>query len=142
MWSSPCRLFRCSPSVRVKLSQGFSFFCHMCPGLHAITHFKNCTIFRRFATKNRDRSDFRSVRFFVAFFFSLTRRLFRIQQIVRKFGKIGAATMFRTLRFFATFLFSSLTKEGFRNHLVLQKVRKIVLFPHFTIFPYFFFFIS
>ena len=76
------------------------------------------------------------------FFSSLTRRLFRIQQIVRKFGKIGAATMFRTLRFFATFLFSSLTREGFRNHLVLQKVRKVVPFPHFTIFPYFFFFIS
>ena len=101
-------------------------------------------------------------------FISLTRLGFRIQQVLRKWRKIG------TQRFFVTFLFFSLTRRALlnstnsakfaknlgRNHLshfmifcqffVLTyqrgllnsfnspKSTKIVPFPHFTIFPYVF----
>ena len=40
--------------------------------------------------------------FFV--FFLLTRRRFKIQQILRNLRKLGAATICRILRFFVTFL--------------------------------------
>ena len=71
-------------------------------------------------------------RFFLPFlFFSLTRRRFRIQQILWKYWKVVVATIFRTLLF-------SLTRESFRIKLISRKVRKIVPFPHFTIFPYLF----
>ena len=69
-------------------------------------------------------------RFFLPFlFFSLTRRRFRIQQILWKYWKVVVATIFRTLLF-------SLTRESFRIKLISRKVRKIVPFPHFTIFPH------
>ena len=69
-------------------------------------------------------------RFFLPFlFFSLTRTRFQIQQILWKYWKVLVATIFRTLLF-------SLTRESFRIKLISRKVRKIVPFPHFTIFPY------
>ena len=68
-------------------------------------------------------------RFFLpVLFFSLTRRRFRIQQILWKYWKVVVATIFRTLLF-------SLTRESFRIKLISRKVPKIVPFPHFTIFP-------
>ena len=64
---------------------------------------------------------------------SLPRRRFRIQQILREWRKIVVKTTFRYC-----FVLFSLTREGLRIQLSRRKVPKIVLFPHFPIFPYVF----
>ena len=68
-------------------------------------------------------------------FTSLTRRGFRIQQILRKWQKIGAA------RFFVTFLFFSLTRRALPNSTNSAKFAKNLSrnhLSHFRIFCHFF----
>ena len=73
----------------------------LCPGLHPTTNF---TISRRFARKMAAATIFFALNDFSLLFLftSLTRRGFRIQQILRKWQKIGAATIFRYFFVFLT----------------------------------------
>ena len=72
---------------------------HLCPGL---------------PWKMEVPTIFRTSQFSVTslLFFSLTRRGFKIQQIVRKLRKLGAATICRILRFFVTFLLFLYLPDG------------------------------
>ena len=64
--------------------------------------------------------------------FSLTRRGFRIQQILRKLQKIIVLTICRILQFLVTYLLFSRSREGFRTQVIPRKVPKIFPFPHFN----------
>ena len=83
----------------------------------------------RIATKNRGPNNLSHLTFSVtSLFFSLIRRGFKIQQILRKLRKLGAATICRILRFFVTFFaFLILTWRRFRIQQILRKLREIVV---------------
>ena len=67
----------------------------------------------RIATKNRGPNNLSHLTFSVtSLFFSLIRRGFKIQQILRKLRKLGAATICRILRFFVTFLLFLYLPDG------------------------------
>ena len=72
---------------------------------------------------------FRTSRFSVtSLFVTLTRRGFKIQQILRNLRKLGAATICRILRFFVTFLlFLYLPWRRFGIQQILRKLREIVV---------------
>ena len=67
---------------------------------------------------------------------SLSRRRFRIEQILGKWPKIVVKTYLTTFRY--CFVLFSLTREGLPIEPIPQKVPKIVPCPHFPIFPYVF----
>ena len=66
------------------------------------------------ATKNRGPHNLLHLTVFCYFFvfFSLIRRGFKIQQILRKLRKLGAATICRISRFFVTFLLFLYLPDG------------------------------
>ena len=90
--------------------------------------------------KNRGRNDFLHFTIFCYFL------VFHLPDGASEFNKFcGNCEISRSQRFVAhydfsllTSLLSSLTREGFRIQLIPRKVQKIVLLPHFTIFPYVF----
>ena len=72
--------------------------------------------------------------FFVTFWFvSLTRRGFRIQQILRKWQKIGAATIFRS---FFVFLTYQMALPNSTNSVQILKSRGRNDFSHFVVLTY------
>ena len=67
----------------------------------------------RISTKHRGPNNLSHLTFSVtSLFFSLIRRGFKIQQILRKLRKLGAATICRILRFFVTFLLFLYLPDG------------------------------
>ena len=97
---------------------------HLCPGLNENTNF---TIFRRFAKKNRGRSDFSHFTIFRYLFVFLTQPdgASEVNKIIlRKLRKIAAATISPTLRFFVTFLLFPLTRWGLRIQQILRQKRE------------------
>ena len=138
------------------------FLLHLCPGLHAITNFtvlcrfatKNhgrndfplllcfshlpngASEFNKFCeiAKIRAATTIFTLLFFVTFWFvSLTRRDFRIQQILRKWQKIGAATIFPS---FFVFLTYQKALPNSTNSMKILKSRGRNDFSHFVVLTY------
>ena len=83
----------------------------------------------RIATKHRGPNNLSHLTFSVtSLFFSLIRRGFKIQQILRKLRKLGAATICRIFTIFRYFFaFLILTWRRFRIQQILRKLREIVV---------------
>ena len=97
----------------------------------------------RIATKNRGPNNLSHLTFSVtSLFFSLIRRGFKIQQILRKLRKLGAATICLILRFFVFFFcFSYTYLTALPNSTNSEKIarnRGRNDLAHFTIFRHFF----
>ena len=137
------------------------FLLHLCPGLHTITNFTVLCRFATknrgrndfplllcFSTYQRAlpnefcgeivkigaaTTNF-TLLFFVTFWFvSLIRRGFRIQQILRKWQKIGAATIFRS---FFVFLTYQKALPNSTNSVKILKSRGRDDFSHFVVLTY------
>ena len=140
------------------------FLLHLCPGLHAITNFtvlcrfaaknrgrndfplllcffylpEGASEFNKFcgeiAKIGAATTNF-TLLFFVTFWcVSLTRRGFRIQQILRKWQKIGVATIFRSL--FCFFFTYQKALPNSTNSVKILKSRGRNDFLHFVVLTY------
>ena len=139
------------------------FLLHLCPGLHTITNFtvlcrfatknrgrndfplllcffhlpEGASEFNKFCSEiakiGAATTNF-TLLFFVTFWFvSLTRRGFRIQQILRKWQKIRAATIFRS---FFVFLTYQKALPNSTNSVKILKSRGRNDFSHFVVLTY------
>ena len=96
----------------------------------------------RIATKNRGPNNLSHLTFSVtSLFFSLIRRGFKIQQILRKLRKLGAATFVAFYDFSLLFCFSYTYLTALPNSTNSEKIARNCGrndLPHFTIFRHFF----